>query len=606
MKKLLILVVGLAVIACGCNIALPENGFVELPDNDVVPLPVVGSAENLKKLVDQQQSDHLVKFAAEMDLKATTDSAQDGRSHSSTNVQVQGIDEADAIKTDGTYIYLISEAKVFITRAWPATSLDIIQELELDQGFYPSTLYVDEDYLVVIGMQQDEEPKLFDEGSRRTFMPFFNQSTRVLIYDIRDKDSISFSRDVSVDGYNAHSRKKGNYLYLLNSRSAYWALDQEEPERPWYKDSASGAEKRIADFDDIRYFPNAPLHDYVIFAALDLSQGTLEMDTYLGWTQHMYMSHDNLYLATTDGTSTTIHRFAVDGLNLGYKGEGTVDGIPLNQFSMDEHNGYFRIATTDYADWQNITNKLYVLDGSMQVVGQINDIAKGEQIYSARFIGDKGYLVTFEMVDPLFVIDLANPRAPKILGELKIPGFSNYLHPLDENHLLGIGQDTQVNSSEGREFVTTKGMKLAIFDVSEVNNPKERHVELIGGQGTWSDALYNHKAVFFHEGVLALPVSVTASRPADRWDYKVEFAGALFYDVDLDTGFNQVGRVSHTNGEQEMFYHSDIRRIVQIEDVYYTVSLDQIMAHSAQDFQKLAELKLPVPDHYYPAPDFKR
>lgn len=586
MKKLIYLVLGLLVLTSACH--MPTTPSVD-------GLPVVGSAANLKALISAQQKNYDREVRDNLDLipEVATASGAGDKSYSTTNVQVQGIDEADVVKTDGTYLYHISGSKVLMTQAWPASSLKIAMELEFEQSFHPSTLYVDDNYLVVIGMQQEEQHGVSPEYSgEMMFMPILPQSTKVLIYDISDKANIVLSRDIGVDGYNATSRKKDNFLYLVNSRYVGWFLDGQEPQRPWYKDSTSGEEKIEIAYEDIRYFPNAPLDDYVIFAALDLDGGKLKVDSYLGWSQNMYMSHDNLYLAMTDSSKTTVHRFAVDGLNLDYKGEGTVAGIPLNQFSMDEHDGYFRIATTDYTDWERTSNNLYVLDGSMEVVGQINDIAPGEHIYSARFMGDKGYLVTFEMVDPLFVIDLSNPRKPSILGELKIPGFSNYLHPLDENHLLGIGQDTELKSREGREFVTIKGMKLAIFDVSDVNNPKEKHVEIIGGQGTWSEALYNHKAVFFHGGVLAFPVSITAITPGDDWRYDLAFSGALFYDINLETGFTQLGKISHNTG-QENHYRPDVRRIVRIEDVYYTISDALVMAHGAGNFKKLAEIELP-------------
>jgi len=594
MKKLFCLILGLAVLASGCSFNLTGQ------DTD---LPVVGSAENLRDLLKNQQNNY---FKAAAEPAAEADGAMldsSTRSHSSTNVQVEGIDEADVVKTDGTYIYQIAGNKVLITRAWPASSLKIAHELELE-GFSPSTLYLDDDRLVVIGMQAEkmEADANNDDAARHMIMPILWQNTRVLVYDISDMNNITLSRDIAIDGYNATSRKKGDYIYLVNSRYVGWLMDGEEPVRPWYKDSAAGDEKTEIDFDDIRYFPDVALDDYVIFAALDLKGGKLEVDTYLGWAQHMYMSHENLFLAMTDWTDTTVFKFDVDGLNLNYVGSGTVAGTPLNQFSMDEHNGYFRIATTDYSDWENTNNALYVLDGSMKVVGQIKDIAPGERIYSARFMGDKGYLVTFETVDPLFVIDLSNPRDPKILGELKIPGFSNYLHPLDDNHLLGIGQDTRVQSYEGREFVTTKGIKLAIFDVSDVNNPREKHVELIGSSGSWSEALYDHKAVFYHDGVLAFSASVTEETNSHDWNYSLAFSGALFYDVDLERGFVQKGRVSHKIEENEDnygYYNYDVRRIVQIEDVYYTISDLMVMAHNKDNFKKLGELKLPVsvPDH---------
>ena len=556
------------------------------------PLPVVGSAANLKVLLKTAERQYYGRAKNSLDLAgAVTEAAapqlNGAASHSTTNVQVQGVDEADVVKTDGTYLYHIAGNKVFITQAWPVSSLAIVKELELDEGFSPLTLFVDDNYLVVIGSQYENLDFSSDLNPERRIMPLLSSSTRLLAFDIRDKENITLSRDISFDGYNVTSRKIDNYLYLVNSRFVGWFDEGQEPALPWYKDAGCGEERTEIDYKDIRYFPMGELNDYLIFAALDLDSGDLKVDTYLGWAQNIYMSHENLYVAMTDWTETTIYRFAVNGTKLDFQGEGKVAGMPLNQFSMDEHKGYFRIATTEHSEQGKTSNNLFVLDKGMKVVGKITGIAPGETIYSARFMGDKGYLVTFEQIDPLFVIDLSNPRAPKILGELKIPGFSNYLHPLDENHLLGIGQNTQVRSYEGKEFVVTNGMKLAIFDVSDVSNPKEKHAEIIGGSGTYSEALYNHKAVFFYQGVLAFPV-----------DYSQLFQGALFYQVDLEKGFKEVGRITHEQikpeGEQALYFrYPNIKRIVQVEDIYYTVSDYQVLAHDAASFEKMAGIDLP-------------
>jgi len=589
MKKLLCLVLGVFIFASGCSFNLSDERVVQ-------NLPVVGNAANMKRLLKSGEQQYFgLGFRTDTALanKETTGAKTDvNSSYSTTNVQVQGIDEADVVKTDGTYLYHISGAKVLITRAWPASALGIVKELEFDKGFSPALLYVDDDYLVVVGGQHDNIE--FPDVPQGRILPMLEISTRILVFDIKDKGDVTLERDVALDGYNVTSRKKDNFIYLVNSRFVGWFEDDQAPTLPWFRDSSAGGDKTVIDYTDIHYFPDGYLTDYVMFAALDLAGGELKVDTYLGWAQNIYMNHENLYLAMTDWTSTTVYRFGVNATNLDFMGKGKVSGTPLNQFSMDEYDGYFRIATTEYRDWTKTTNNVFVLNSEMKTVGKITNIAPGETIYSARFMGDKGYLVTFEMVDPLFVIDISNPRAPKILGELKIPGFSNYLHPLDDNHLLGIGMDTQVRSIEGRDFVVTRGIKLAIFDVRDVKKPKEKHVEIIGGGGTWSEALYDHKAVFFHQGVLAISADVTDGKD----NSKLEFQGALFYEVDLEAGLTPLGSISHSSAgpvEDSGWYHRNpnVKRVVQIEDVYYTVSQAQVMAHSAESFKRLAKIDLP-------------
>lgn len=199
---------------------------------------------------------------------------------------------------------------------------------------------------------------------------------------------------------------------------------------------------------------------------------------------------------------TVIHKIAVNKGDLEYQTHGEVPGYALNQFSMDEQAGYFRIATTKNRTWSEYIedeeekesySNLYVLDKDMKIVGSVERLALGERIYSVRFMQDRAYLVTFKQTDPLFVIDLKNPVNPRVLGELKIPGFSNYLHPYDNDYLIGIGKDTKETEWGG---VRTLGLKLSLFDVSDVSDPKEVDTYVMGDAGSDSIALNDHKAFF--------------------------------------------------------------------------------------------------------------
>lgn len=577
MKKILCLIMMLLLIPLGCNIDQTGCETVE-------ELPSVGSEDNLRRLVKER------KVYGMGGMGLATEAAMGGSplSYSTTNLQVGGVDEADIVKTDGKYLYHIAGPKVLITLAHPASSLRVVREIEHD-GFTPITLYLDECNLVIIGLQQQV---VEEENWERFLLPGWSTNTRVLVYDISDTDKFFLSRDISLDGFTIASRKLDNYLYLVNSRYVGWLDGEEDVLRPWYSDALAGGEKKYIGYDDIHYFPQGELSDYLLMAALDLDTGVINVETYLGWAQNVYMSRENLYVAAYDGSNTSVYKFSA-GDSLDYRGKGEVSGYPLNQFAMDEHQGCFRIATTVDEEGEELSSNVYILDSRMSVVGAIRNIAPGERIFSARFMGDTGYLVTFETVDPLFVLDLADPRAPKITGELKIPGFSNYLHPLDDRNLLGIGQDTQVGSMEGIEFVVPKGLKLAIFDVGDANNPRERHVQTVGGSGTWSDALYDHRAVFYHEGVLAFCAGIAGGKGEE---FQFLFHGALFFDVDVDKGIKETGRITHIAGDAECAWFeqpfSAVKRVVQIEDVYYTLSDSAVMAHS-NSFELLGRLELP-------------
>ena len=194
---------------------------------------------------------------------------------------------------------------------------------------------------------------------------------------------------------------------------------------------------------------------------------------------------------------TIIHKFSMNNGKVRYVASGDVPGHLLNQFSLDEYEDHLRVATT-VEGWTGsrayLFNNVYVLDDDMQTVGRIEYIAPDERIYSSRFIGDRLYLVTFKRIDPFFVIDLSDPARPGILGMLKIPGFSDYLHPYDKNHIIGIGRETAENQWGG---VSTEGLKLALFDVSDVNNPAMIDKVEIGVSGSDSEALRDHKAFLF-------------------------------------------------------------------------------------------------------------
>ncbi len=291
-------------------------------------------------------------------------------------------------------------------------------------------------------------------------------------------------------------------------------------------------------------------------------------------------------------------------------GQGEVPGTILNQFSMDEHEGYFRIATTTGEMWSTdegtSKNNIYVLNDQMNIAGRLENIAPGERIYSTRFMGDRVYMVTFRNVDPLFVIDLKNPQKPIILGALKIPGYSDYLHPYDENHIIGFGKDTvEIKAGDGSQAFYT-GMKIAMFDITDVTKPREMFKEIIGDRGTESELLHNHKALLFsrERNLLAFPVTVMKVRQkasvSGMPQYgEFEFQGAYVYRVDLKQGFKLQARISHLTDEDYLkaggyWYNSNrnVERILYINDALYTLSKARVRAHNLNTFKEAGNLWL--------------
>jgi uncharacterized secreted protein with C-terminal beta-propeller domain len=313
---------------------------------------------------------------------------------------------------------------------------------------------------------------------------------------------------------------------------------------------------------------------------------------------------------------TLIHKISIDKGNIEYKTNGEVPGYTLNQFSMDEYNGNFRIATTTGNLWEgNSLNHLYVLDGDLKIIGKVEDLAQGEKIYSARFLGDRAYLVTFRKIDPLFVIDLSDASNPKVLGYLKVTGFSDYLHPYDENHIIGIGKET---AGGNEQFAWYQGLKISLFDVSDVENPKEIGKIEIGDRGTDSEALYDHKAFLFdkEKNLLVIPVSLakinetyykTQSETIPDWAYgDVVWRGAYVFNVDLTNGIVLRGNVTHSNEtvKESIYYYdysSQISRSLYIDNVLYTLSSKMIKANSLDSLNEISKVQLPQEETYpYP------
>jgi inhibitor of cysteine peptidase len=299
-----------------------------------------------------------------------------------------------------------------------------------------------------------------------------------------------------------------------------------------------------------------------------------------------------------DTRKTIIHKISIDGEKIQYVAKGEVPGRLLNQFSMDQSGDRFRVATTTeiYTQYDGTirSNAVYVLDENLEVIGELEEIAPEESIFSARFMGDRLYLVTFQQIDPFFVIDLSSDT-PKILGELKIPGFSNYLHPYDDEHVIGIGRDTK-EMDNGR--VQQLGIKIALFNVADVKNPKVADDIIIGDSSTHSEALYNHKAFFFDKtrSVISIPISGdvkglenTSSKmfapEYNRW------SGFYVLDLDETNGFETKGTITHSDDDSR-YYGMNNARTFYINDVLYTASQGYLKMNSFDDLNEINSIKL--------------
>ncbi len=549
---------------------------------------------------------------------------------STTNIQVKGVDEADIIKTDGKYLYTLSGGTLVIIDAYPAEMSKIVS-MTLVNG-QPFEIFQQGDRLVVFTTVQDET--YVKPATSVAPVPIWREVTEARIYDISDRSNPVLSRTLTFSGTYFNSRMIGDDIYILTSESVPWYDDN--PVLPVVK---TGDEREIT--PEIYYF-DMPYYNYVYYtiSSFSLRSGSdIKSQTFLaGYSTTLYVSMDNIYLAyqkqipyariqaprTLVGDSgtiqesqvegTVIHRFAINKGNIDYKATGDVPGHLLNQFSMDEYRGNLRVATTveGYGrDRSYMYNNVYILDPYLDTKGSLEYIAPDERIYSTRFIGERLYMVTFKRIDPFFVIDLSDPARPFILGKLKLPGYSDYLHPYDNNHIIGIGKETESNEWGG---VSTGGLKLALFDVTDVNNPRLLDKAEIGDSGTDSPALQDHRAFLFDRGkdLLVIPVREVTRTPAGsdvKYGYRPGvWNGVYVYGLTPDTGFVLKGTVTHGDNQDYGYWNSpqSVRRSLYIGDVLYTVSETLVKMNSLSDLKKeLNQIPLPSSGTPYPWPVYR-
>lgn len=539
------------------------------------------------------------------------DSIASAGGESTTNNQVEGVEEGDIVAVKNGIIYAAKDKGIEVIDAKNPKDLKLATTLKLTENQYISKLALYDNLLIAIG---DE---YIQKEDRSMTIAFF--------YDITSPSNPKYVRKVAQEGYLRDVRVTNDTLYLIgNMHPNYWVLreDKNVDLQPKTYDSKVSNAYVSLPLDKITILPNTLDGTYSLITAVDLKEGTktsANTKGYLGGSSGLYMSENALYLTTPvyhPDTSTSsnnrmldamwlpravdtqVFKWQVEGTTMNFKGTTEVKGTILNQYSMDEHNGNFRIVTTEgnTRDEKTLSrNHLFILDKNLQKLGSVTDLAPGEKVYSARFMGDKAYIVTFKEVDPLFVIDVANPTKPTVLGELKIPGFSNYLHPLDETHLIGIGYDTEQRYDEysKRNFTVTTNMKMSLFDVSDFKNPKEQSTVKIGGKGSQSEVQYNPKALFRNSmyNYYGFPVVLYRAGKGDEVVY--EGQGAQIYEITAENGIILKGNlVSKGENEQYEVWENLVQRVVYTNDALYTIARNEVKSYQLSDFKPLDTLTI--------------
>lgn len=581
---------------------------------------------------------------------ADNDAAAGGeQSYSKTNLQESGVDESDVFKSDGTYFYIARGDNLSIVKADPAADLAEVGSLDLDVHVREMYLYGTKLLLLAQSYQAYGDGREWAAPGMafEIWPPYFVDSNLIVVeVDVAEPTAPAETKRTELDGTMVSSR-------LVNDRLiAVLSIAPELPEQPTtlsinmmtlddvipdvVVSSEPGSPDDMVQWDKFLR-PDSP-DGYFMTAVVTLDAGDIEtiIDSVavIGDAGTIYASPEALYITDTqwdiNGSTremTGIHKFAFgDDGAARYTASGSVPGRLLNQFSLGEHEGYLRTAThvwnfeffgsrggvgfatsDDEAPVDNQTpqdvapaptdyNAVYVLgeaDGKLDVVGEVENIAPNEDIYAARFLGDRGFLVTFLQIDPLFTLDLSDPTNPIVRGELKIPGYSDYLHPFGDTHLIGVGRS--VGDGEwGGAF--PDAVQLSLFDVSDLDNPTVVQQITLGGHWSWSEVSDTHKAFTFmpDEGRLAIPVVLNESTNGDSYVYD-SYRGVVCFHVDKTEGFTELGRVESVASDTGGYYYfgGDWQRAAFIGDTVYAISPDGVATAPLADFEAVTAVELP-------------
>ncbi len=524
------------------------------------------------------------------------DGEGEGTFYSMTNVQVQGVDEGDIVKTDGTYLYILRDYELIIMKAdngaVTEVSHTIIGEawdrVENEDGSahtsqkQPTALYIRDDRAVILSDKYSWEEKGGTESGE--------DYIAVDILDISNPAAPQIVKTLGQDGYLIDSRMIGDKLFIATAYNV-WDPDEKNNETfvpCLYTDGA----KQPVECGTIGILPGGSSTTYSVLASYDVSAADLiNSQSILGGGSMVYMNTENLYLADSQyndtvtseteeapyivtshvsESTTTIHRFSVADGELTYAATGSVPGTLNNQFSMDEKDGNLRLVTNvqsetyqiyvdEANDFQNYkpgstasSTSVYVLDSALSPVGSVTGIAEDEFVYSVRFSGDWSYLCTYRTVDPIFAVDLSDPAKPTVTGAVELPGYSDYLHIWEEGKLFGLGMQTQeVENDNGETIARMDGMKMVMIDTSDPSNLKE--LSTLEIDADYSEALYNHKAILVdHDrNLIAFPAEgsyliysyspdsgfqLTKEIAVSEWDWQNRglYIGSWFYVVGSD------------------------------------------------------------------------
>lgn len=507
-----------------------------------------------------------------------------------TNIQEEGAEEGDLVKTDGTYLYIVKDdASVCILKA-DGTEVSFAGSISGGQNGPENVqeMYVVKDKLILIGSYSEAA---LNQVSEDVSVVGYDTGIRAFTYDISDRSRPRLLGSVDMDGSYVGSRLVDGYLYLYTNcyKSGVSDDGKETSAAEGYGENSyvPSVAGELLEADAIYLPEKLRSSDYMVLASVDLEKPDQAVDKKAILSVHgeYYVSLSSIYLTNQmwDGDSTAIIKIDFSEGRIVPAAAGMVNGSIHDNFSMSEYQGYLRVVTTQ-GQWlgQSAYNHLYVMDEQMNIAGKIENLAEGETIQSARFLGDIGYFVTYRNMDPLFSVDLSDPFRPQILGELKVTGFSEYLHFYGENLLFGFGYETDPDTGE------TLGMKMSMYDISDPSDVKEVQKKVLDLDV--SPALWNYKSLLIDadKGLIGF-LGEKWGRGDNEGD---NFPGYFLYRYDPEQGFVELFSepVEDTIGSN--VYGT---RGVYIGDIFYLINLSEnklVIYDLDQNGRKVGETRL--------------
>ena len=493
-------------------------------------------------------------------------------SFSDTNVRTEGVGEADIVKTDGSYLYTLKansqEISIVDIRS---DQMKVVSSISLNENFQASEFYLSDQKLFVLGNMQNTQ---VDSDSKTLYR---GSCTRIQTYDLADINNPKSIGTVDQSGYYRTSRFKDGYLYVFSDYYIYDTITKKD-----YPSYVPLVGDNLLKQSDIYLPTNHAADQYLVVSSVSASSPDKAADQKAVMSENgeVYVSENNIYIYEYTNSSiladnlaaknqTILRKLSYNKGKLSGSAQGKVKGYLNDSFSIDEYDNTLRLVTTvtHNVGSSSQSNSVYVLDADLKTIGKIEDLAKNEQVYSARFLGDTGYFVTYEQTDPLFSVDFSDPENPKILGKLKIPGFSEYLHFYSDNLLLGIGMDTDENG-------IANGVKISMFDISDPSDVKEVSKYTLD-QYYYSDVFSDYRAALVdpEKNLIGFPLSGSANQ-------------YVILSYDKDQGF-QVQMQEEVNGNSYLG-----TRGVYANEKFYVINGNAIEAYRMGDYVKIDDLLL--------------